>query len=564
VQVKDIVGPGDTGKGASSGDGSANDGVLAAKAPSTTPATLAARWRYLKAAASDPTKGVESTRESTGSMSSPVSADGCGSDMTGPEKVEGSAGDCIPAVEDAVREATSGRRFAFRKATRYLVNSDHVKRKAGRIRAVRTRLFRKENVSLEDLTASEESASVSKLGIVNRHASRIMSKLLTSGTSDALVGLLLVVNAICIGVQADYSARNEEEPMGFKVMETIFCIAFSLDLLLRMCVLGRRFFIPGEWCNWFDLFVVSLQIVDQIMLTWHGEETVVGGKSSVVRVLRILRLTRVLRLLRVFRFVTELRLMVYLLMASFSSFCWTSSLLILLIYVLAVVMTEVVADHVHSLTMPQTDSVLQAWFGSTLTSSHTLYQAIMGGFDWQDVSKPLIDEIDPVVGLVFAVYIAFAMLVVLNLVTGVFVDGAIKMSRADKEIELTSKAYRALGRTADNPDQEVTWPEFKSQMETDAMAEFFEALEISRDRAEDLFRILQPGGKVGLSIEEVVAGGLMLQGPAKTMDIAALFSYLEASLNEMNRTIIDDLTQLKLKASQSGIFFRRATPASTG
>merc|ERR1719235_3060013 len=51
----------------------------------------------------------------------------------------------------------------------------------------------------------------------------------------------------------------------------------------------------------------------------------------------------------------------------------------------------------------------------------SLFQAITGGRDWNELSDPLVD-IHPVLGFLFAMYIAFAVLCVLNVVTGVFVE----------------------------------------------------------------------------------------------------------------------------------------------
>merc|ERR1719421_1251605 len=78
-------------------------------------------------------------------------------------------------------------------------------------------------------------------------------------------------------------------------------------------------------------------------------------------------------------------------------------------------------------------------FGSMLVTLLTLYQSITGGMDWGDVAAPLI-EIHPVMGFFFATYIAFAVLCVLNVVTGVFVENANKIVQNDIHNQLLVQA----------------------------------------------------------------------------------------------------------------------------
>merc|ERR1719261_402071 len=67
-----------------------------------------------------------------------------------------------------------------------------------------------------------------------------------------------------------------------------------------------------------------------------------------------------------------------------------------------------------------------------MMSINTLYMTISGGVDWGDVCKPLTD-IHPVMGFLFAMYIAFGVLCVLNIVTGVFVENANKITSNDED-----------------------------------------------------------------------------------------------------------------------------------
>merc|ERR1719424_842237 len=81
---------------------------------------------------------------------------------------------------------------------------------------------------------------------------------------------------------------------------------------------------------------------------------------------------------------------------------------------------------------------LDRWFGSLTRSILSLYEAILGGADWNDEIVPLID-IHWVLGLMFMAYIAFAILAMLNVVTGIFVESA--LANAKKETDRTFESH---------------------------------------------------------------------------------------------------------------------------
>lgn len=76
-------------------------------------------------------------------------------------------------------------------------------------------------------------------------------------------------------------------------------------------------------------------------------------------------------------------------------------------------------------------------FGSMTASLYTMHKAIFGGIDWGDATDYAFASY-PALVLMFMVYITFAMLCVLNVVTGVFVENANKITMNDEETMITS------------------------------------------------------------------------------------------------------------------------------
>jgi len=387
-----------------------------------------------------------------------------------------------------------------------------------------------------------------------RRGSSMLSWPVTSGwvnspVFDSAVCVVLIIEAIVVGVQADFYAMqavtanpsSQQLHAAIHGIEICFCAFFSFELATRIrdaCTQRSRMR-EEFWWLCFDGMLVAFQLANLIFTSISGSGS---GSSShgeismaIIRILRVFRLFRVLRVLRVVRFIGELRKVVYLIIGSLWSFFWAAMLLSLLIYVLAVFFTQIVADHVQD--SKTQVGPLQAKFGTIGMSVLTLYKSISGGIDWQDASEPLVRHVSPILGAVFALYTAFALLVLMNLVTGVFVDSALHLSKVDAQRDLLRKVHRAFAATDADSSGRITWEEFRSQMGSEQMNEFFESLEISTARADDLFHLIDQRGDGMLSFEELVIGGTMLQGPAKAMDLATLSKSFENSMLNLQREL---------------------------
>jgi len=233
------------------------------------------------------------------------------------------------------------------------------------------------------------------------------------------------------------------------------------------------------------------------------------------------------------RFVAELRKLMYLIFASFWSFIWTMVLLMMLTYMVAVFVTELVVESTDS--NGNQDTQLSYWFGTLGDSVHSLYQAIAGGTDWGDMSSSLMTHVSPWCGVLFGMYVAFAMLVLLNLVTGVFVDGAFRLTKSDKQAEIVRQIHKAFQSSDEDHLGAIKLDAFRTQLETPDMKSVFAAIEMSVKRAEDLFKILDEDGNEELTAEEFANGSLQLQGQAKSLDLALMSQQVARGFANIHR-----------------------------
>jgi hypothetical protein len=139
--------------------------------------------------------------------------------------------------------------------------------------------------------------------------------------------------------------------------------------------------------------------------------------------------------------------------------------------------------------------------------------------------EPLIQGISPFTGVLFLLYIAFAVLAMMNVVTAVFVENALATANSDKEQHLVAQ-LRELFVTADE-DQSgmISWEEFERKLDDESMVKYFKALELDVCEAKGLFTLLDVDNVGEILIEEFVSGCLRLRGGAKAIDLATLMYY---------------------------------------
>lgn len=388
-----------------------------------------------------------------------------------------------------------------------------------------TRRWHEHCEELESRTSTWRDIRLSKFCSGDMTIGEAIKILVRTEYFDYFMGLFLMLNAIAIGVQVDHMARQDHDtpPMHFRIIDLIFLVVFLGELCARLYTFQTKFLKMKGWrWNLFDAVVVVFQILDeaaQILLAGTSVQEVIDNMG----VLRILRLGRMLRLIRMVRLIPELKSMVYLIAASMWSFFWTVVLLLLMMYCVAVYYTEVATSIARDRPddSPLTVELKEHW-GSIGSAIFSLFMAISGGDDWVNFSNDFEDGAEWLNKVIFCIYVAFATLVMLNLVTGVFVEGAQRKIQEDKDVDLVIHC-RNLFKTSDTDmNGQITLQELKVQLETDAFHEYLAAVDLGKDDALALFKLLDVDRSDSVSIQEFVEGCLRLRGPARSVALSAL------------------------------------------
>lgn len=345
---------------------------------------------------------------------------------------------------------------------------------------------------------------------------------------NVFFAFVILSNSLFLGLQLEIKASGET-PASLTVVNVIYAVLFTGEMTIRIVAVGLYTYLFGKgagW-NWLDVLVVVPAWVELAVDYWTDEQGMEGGSSSTFRIIRIFKITRLLqvvRSLRIVKFISALRALVMSVVDTTRQLLWALILLGLVQYSFGILFTDAVLDYSAS-NGPDADQM--KYFGTVFTSVMTLFRSILGGLDWEYAADALV----PVGWFwvqIFHLYIAFCGFAVLNVMTGVFVNSAIKTRERDHETliqnknrfkELVSKIWSKMD--ADGHGQ-ITITEFERMFEDESMKAFFSAIEINAVDAWTLFDVLDVDGDHTINIDEFMERCMQLHGPARSVDLYAL------------------------------------------
>merc|ERR1712224_790240 len=275
--------------------------------------------------------------------------------------------------------------------------------------------------------------------------------------------------------------RSRDYPFKIHALDIVCCILFLVEILLRCCVDGFAFWF-GENMGWnlFDLAMVVSQLAELLL------------DAALVTALQ----------------------------DAWASLCFTSVLLLMVIYIFSVVMLQTVAHHNIVDELPD-DSGLKYWFRDLFRTMLTMFECVGGGVSWDEVARPLVEEISPAMGFYLCVYIVICLLFILNLVTGIFVEQVTNSAKEERDglmVRRISELFLSDGRFHHG----ISRDEFVQRMTHNTMQAYFKAIDVSPADAAKLFELLDVDGSGSVDAEEIVQGCLALRGGSKGVDMHVL------------------------------------------
>mmetsp|Transcript_56434 Transcript_56434/g.127326 ORF Transcript_56434/g.127326 Transcript_56434/m.127326 type:complete len:308 (+) Transcript_56434:2-925(+) len=261
--------------------------------------------------------------------------------------------------------------------------------------------------------------------------------------------------------------------------------------------------------------------------------------------MKTIKMMRIVRVFRVFRFFRELSLLALMIVDSMKSLMWALLMLAIIIYVFAILFTSRASEYMkamHSQSPAELDAMsedlseVHRQFGSLGRTVYSLVQAMLGGVSWGVCSDALMD-IDWFTGALFFFYVAFTILAVMNIITGVFVDNAVETARTQrdfliqKEMELREKYTGEMRDLFAEMDKEGTGTiglaEVQAYLEDPRVQGYFTALGLDPNDTERLFKLIDDDGSGDVDVGEFLDGCLRLKGQARSIDVYAIMHDLK-------------------------------------
>jgi len=369
---------------------------------------------------------------------------------------------------------------------------------------------------------------------IKGRGSLLLERIVHHTIFDKVCALVIVANALIMGIQIEYMGVHDlsEPPLLLRIGSLTCTFYFVVELMMRM-LLGRwSYFYAKEWkWNIFDLIIVVLSLVE-LGLDAFGDGA--SGGISVFRVLRVLRIVRVIRIIRVARFFRELRILISAILHSARPMLWAIVLLLMIMFICSVHLAQAVTDY----RLEHEGRELEEWerslikhYGTLHESIYTLFQFLSGGNDWGELADPLL-QLHWSYSLFMSAYIAFTALAVMNIVTGIFVETAMRAPEDDhdavlkEEWENESSAVCQIMDLLQGADVDgngfLERRELRTLLSSPSGSDFLSQLGVEVTQVWGLFKLLDIGDTGSVDAQEFIMGCLRLRGPAKTVDVTTL------------------------------------------
>jgi hypothetical protein len=351
-----------------------------------------------------------------------------------------------------------------------------------------------------------------------------------------------------------------ELPTEFEIIDILFIAWYVIELALKIVVHKLFFFCNDEYrWNIFDFGLVVISIFDLMMTRLLN--------VAFMRALRILKLTKILRVFRLMRVMQELRMIMDSLIGCASSLFWSTVMMTLIFFMFGICFVQGVTNYLandenQNVEISVRDDLLRHW-GSVQGAMLSLFKSSMGGDDWSIFYSSLYSTGDFLAGI-FLFFICFNHIALMNILTGLFVENAIKLAVPDPEtqVELKLKEHRLKHRLERNQlkglcekldldgDMVIQPDQFVRMMNDQRFTSYFHGvLGLELRDAEDFYKLLQHSSDVeeeGVTIDAFVDFCMSCRGGAQNLDVQTL----KFDLKDMRRLIITLSRQLQQRMEQ--------------
>mmetsp|Transcript_21335 Transcript_21335/g.61685 ORF Transcript_21335/g.61685 Transcript_21335/m.61685 type:complete len:643 (-) Transcript_21335:28-1956(-) len=384
-----------------------------------------------------------------------------------------------------------------------------------------------------------------------------VARCVDSRAFEAICALVIMLNGAFTVLTTNYEMENPGRGLTpfMATVELVFMCFYTLELILKLIV-HRGYFFCNHDMQWniFDFLLVVLAIYDTLFTEFYSAGDIRSGTNvTFMRVLRILKMAKILRVVRVMRFFAELRLILNSLLGSLASLFWSIVMLALIFYIFALIFVQGSADYIADLL--QGDAVrggcgeqcVRRLFGSVGETMLTLYQSSTSGIDWKEPYEA-IESTGLQNAALFIFFIAFIQIALLNILTGIFVENAMKLAQPDRD---TLALKHRANEIAQKEELRRMCQEMNGYRDAFKKEDFQQALNHSKYRnylqiigldikdATLFFDMLASANEGEVDIEDFINGCMRLKGAATSIDMQHLV-FETKMMHKLQRQLYED------------------------
>ncbi|CAE7601222.1 Cacna1h [Symbiodinium sp. CCMP2592] len=329
---------------------------------------------------------------------------------------------------------------------------------------------------------------------------------------------VIFLNAMWISVDIEFNRAEilSEADAGFIVVENLFCLFFTFELIVRLWTYTRKCSALRDIWFLFDVFLVTLMSFETWLvplahaITRTTGDTMTGG-ASVLRVARVLRVLRTARMARLVRLMPELMILIKGMMVACRSVFFTLVLLLMFTYVFSVAFVQ----------FSRGNAVLESpnFFGSMGTAIWTLLlKCILT--DQQFIIEAVAEE-SWIMAALILVFILFGSLTVMNMLLGVLVEAVKTVSTIEREqleVDFAKKVLWEMidkGHADEDGDNRISEQEYRKVLHTPEAMTALTSLGVDVEAALDYGKLLFEDGEP-LTFGDFMRGILTLRGSNQT------------------------------------------------
>lgn len=398
----------------------------------------------------------------------------------------------------------------------------------------------------------------------------LLARLERSTVWEGFIALLICLNSVFMVYTVDFQMANRETdqplPRWAQAMELTFTFLFGVELALKLLVHRLHYFCNSQmrW-NVFDFALVNLAFFDLLV----G----VNGNATFLRSLRILRVARALRILK---FATQLRCMLQSILGSVMSLFWSFMVLLFIFFLFSIALVQMLAMHRSSeatgVVDANLDELLAEYFGSVASTMLTYHSATSGGDDWIIYHKVL-SQTGWINAALFLMCIGFTQIALLNILTGIFVENAIKLAIPDRQA-LAMQQQRADAALADDlrrflesldvdSSGTISWKEFSKVANDPRVSTLLAVMGLDIRDAKMFFdMVVRSTGNPEVEIALLTDALLRMKGDATSFDVQAVafkMHALSAKVEDLSKRSLP-VWPHGLRSTQSSVLMSAAMP----